>query len=266
MNKKAFSLIELLIVVAVIAILVGVAMPYYQDYVKQSRITKAKHELDILKEALIKHDTFEEKPFHSDDLRLLIGHYLQDLPRDPWGRDYEIDYLKGCVRSLGPDHGVDFDDIIVDYKPPLTLIKASWVDSDNNKTISSSDFLRLEFSRFLATGTATDTTGVSDFRLTVDGTFTFGDEAASSTSTLWFSDDVDFNNLCKTASWTNQPDASTTEILFKFVDNASPTALFPGSSTVCVGGGNKFLIDYQGRYAAGTKNEPPAVPVVIQGK
>jgi prepilin-type N-terminal cleavage/methylation domain-containing protein len=116
MNRQAFSLIELLIVVTIIAILVGVALPYYQDYVKETRLTKAKHELDIIKQALIKHDTFEERAYVASDPRVLLGKYLQDLPRDPWGRDYEVDWVKGQVRSLGPDHNLERDDITVDYK------------------------------------------------------------------------------------------------------------------------------------------------------
>ena len=47
MKKRAFTLIELLIIIAIIAILVGVAIPYYQDYIKQAKLTKAEHELQI---------------------------------------------------------------------------------------------------------------------------------------------------------------------------------------------------------------------------
>ena len=60
MKKRAFTLIELLIIITIIAILVGVALPYYQDYIKQAKLAKAEHELDIIKEALIKHDTMED--------------------------------------------------------------------------------------------------------------------------------------------------------------------------------------------------------------
>ncbi len=36
-QSRAFTLIEMLITLAVIAILAGIAMPAYQDYVRQSR-------------------------------------------------------------------------------------------------------------------------------------------------------------------------------------------------------------------------------------
>ena len=55
--KRGFSLIELLVVVAIIAILVGVAAPYYNDYVKESKRTKALQDIDVLKQAVLLHDS-----------------------------------------------------------------------------------------------------------------------------------------------------------------------------------------------------------------
>jgi len=123
MKRTAFTLIELLIIVTIIAVLVAVAMPYYQNYVRDTKMAKAKHELDLVKEALIKFDTFEDRKFRGTDLNLLLGKYLQQLNADPWGRSYEVDPDKGQVKSLGPDHLDPKDDIIVDYKPPLALQK-----------------------------------------------------------------------------------------------------------------------------------------------
>lgn len=243
MNRQAFSLIELLIVVTIVAILVGVALPYYQDYVKETRMTKAKHELDVLKQALIKYDTFENKKFQSDDLRILLGNYLQDLPRDPWGRDYKVDYIKGQVMSLGPDSANARDDVIVDYKPPLALQKATWVDVDNNRQISGGDFLRLEFSRYV----------VEDAAL-----LTY-DIASPPTGDLLFSPDVAVTTLIATST-----PASTTEILIEFNGTASDTALFPGSSTVRIAPSNSKIKDHSGRFANGTNGEYPGDSVIIK--
>ncbi len=248
MNKRAFSLIELLIVVTIIAILIGVALPYYQDYVRQSRLTKAKHELDIIREALIKHDTMAERPFQGTDLRVLLGHYLQDLPRDPWGRDYSVDWLKGQVKSNGPDNSVDRDDIIVDYKPPLTLQRATWVDIDNNRAISGKDILRLEFSRNIVASVTT---------------LSYANASPPAAgSALWFSPDVDLSIFQPVASFP----ASSPEILLLFTNPniASGAAFFTGSSTVRISPSNLVIKDYSDRLANGSDGEAPADPVIIK--
>jgi prepilin-type N-terminal cleavage/methylation domain-containing protein len=248
MNKRAFSLIELLIVVAIIAVLVGVAMPYYQDYVKDTRLTKAKHELDIIKQALIKFDTMEERPFDRDDLRILLGRYLQDLPRDPWGRDYQVDYIYGKVWSYGPDYQKETDDIVVYYKPPLALQKAVWVDGNKDRHISQDDFIRLEFSRIISS----ETLNMAPLVLS----------NSSDTGDLWFSRDVVTSVINSVASYT----ASSTELLLVLNNTASDTAFYPGSSTVGIARTNQRIEDYSGRKANGTDGEYPGLEVIIKAE
>ena len=52
MNKKGFTLIELLIVIAIISILVGVAVPYYNDYVVESRRSVLQSNLATIRKAI----------------------------------------------------------------------------------------------------------------------------------------------------------------------------------------------------------------------
>jgi prepilin-type N-terminal cleavage/methylation domain-containing protein len=242
MNRQAFTLVELLIVVAIIAVLVGAVLPYFENYVRETKVTKAKHELNILKEALIKYETLEDKRFTATDTTLLIGRYLQNVANDPWGRPYEIEPYKGFVMSRGFDNIDANDDIIMDFKPPLTLTKAVWVDGDNNSHITASDAIRLEFTRLLEPGK----------------TLTFSSVPGANVD-LIFSPEVKHGSVIAT-----QTPSSLTYLLLPIGAN-DDTIFFPGSSTVQVASGNVNLIDLSGRKAAGSQGEYPSLPVIIQG-
>lgn len=236
MKKRAFTLIELLIIIAIIAILVGVAMPYYQDYIKQAKLTKAEHELQIIKEALIQHDTMEELPFRHNNLRYLLGKYMQDLPRDPWDRDYHIDWVKAQVWSDGPDTESEYDDIKVEYKPPLTLLKATWLDMDNNSHITKNDIIRLEFSRCLYDGNNDST---------YFNALTYGkkvDDTSTPSTSLIFTGDVDDSFLVnlEIATYT----ASSSELLLRITGVDVDNPFYPGSTSMRVGPSNNILKDW----------------------
>ncbi|OGK08441.1 MAG: hypothetical protein A2W80_14775 [Candidatus Riflebacteria bacterium GWC2_50_8] len=52
MTKKGFTIIELLIVIAIISILVGVAVPYYNDYIYDARLSTLKQNLATYRSVL----------------------------------------------------------------------------------------------------------------------------------------------------------------------------------------------------------------------
>lgn len=140
---KGFTLLELLVVVGILAALVALAMPYYQDYVNQSKITAAETDLKNFQKALAMYDQLEPTPFTGSDFRPLIGKYLQDyrtfagqtMPRDPWGRDYQINVQEGTIICPGPNgqnetgnsRTAGGDDLVITWKPPFIVASARMI-------------------------------------------------------------------------------------------------------------------------------------------
>ena len=129
MTRRGFSLIELLIVVAIIAALVGVAVPFFQDNLSDAQKTKAKQDLDVIKSAINLHDS-QNRPLIGSELLPLKGRYLQETPRDPWGNEYLLDADIGLIISFGADAqagGVSVDeDIYYFYKPDLAIKRVQY--------------------------------------------------------------------------------------------------------------------------------------------
>jgi len=162
-DKSGFTLLELLVVVGILAALVALALPFYQDYVNQSKLTAAEADLQTFKKALAMYDQLESSMFgkeSTDNFRTLIGRYLQDFrayedqaaPIDPWSNDYKIDASAGVIYSCGPNGDDDSettvvtrvpsgDDIMVTWKPDFFLATAKRV---NARTIDISFSRRVD--------------------------------------------------------------------------------------------------------------------------
>ncbi|MBU1107009.1 MAG: prepilin-type N-terminal cleavage/methylation domain-containing protein [Candidatus Riflebacteria bacterium] len=163
-HKAAFTLIELLVVITIIAILVGAALPYVQGYVAESRISKAKSDLDEIKNALAIYET-REGSYNAKDVSLLTGRYLNSSPIDPWGKPFVVATGTGIVFSSGPDR-IDYtsDDIVSNYQPPLALVSVKWVDANQSGAVDTQntrDYLQLYFSRKIASNSVAITPPVA---------------------------------------------------------------------------------------------------------
>jgi len=159
--KRGFSLIELLVVVVIIAILVGVATPYYTDYVKDSKRSKALQDLDALKQAIVLYNSQEDMPYlgilgtgtsslpilGENDFNGLMGRYLTYIPVDPWGKNYKLDPYSCFVYSEGPNSNIDDDDIREYYVKDIALKRVEWQDINNNRTIDTDDLIYFSFNK-----------------------------------------------------------------------------------------------------------------------
>lgn len=113
-GKQGFTLIEIMLVVVIIGILVGVAVPRFAKRGEQARVAAARQGIAGIGVAL---DLYEvDNGTYPSSLQNLItkgsemnwnGPYIKDgrVPRDPWGNEFGY---RGSsegyeLRSSGPD-------------------------------------------------------------------------------------------------------------------------------------------------------------------
>lgn len=127
--RAGFSLIELLIVVAIIAALVGVAVPFFRTYTGEAQRSKAEMDLQVLRKAIHRYQGAHGH-FGGASFEPLLGSFLQEIPRDPWRNEYFLDANLGILGSFAGDGGPGGEgpdrDIVIRYLPPLSIFKASY--------------------------------------------------------------------------------------------------------------------------------------------
>jgi len=81
-NKSGFTLIEILIVLSIIGILLGLAVPQYQMSVKRAREAVLKENLFILRKMIDQY--YQDKHKYPSTLQSLVEeNYLKTIPIDP---------------------------------------------------------------------------------------------------------------------------------------------------------------------------------------
>lgn len=81
-RQQAFTLIEILVVLAIIATLLSIVSPRYFNSIERSKETTLKHDLNIMREAIDKF--YSDKNTYPETLDDLVQHkYLRAIPPDP---------------------------------------------------------------------------------------------------------------------------------------------------------------------------------------
>jgi len=137
-RRRGFTLVEVLVVLAILVMLVGMVVPRILGTQKKADISGAKTQMGMFNAALEKYaldvksfPTTEQglgallqKPADLDEAVKWDGPYLnaQDLPKDPWGHDYKYEYPpthgtldRPDLWSDGPDGQDETEDDIVSW-------------------------------------------------------------------------------------------------------------------------------------------------------
>ena len=159
MLRRGFSLIELMVVVAIIAVLVAGTVPYVQGYVEEAKITKTKETMTSIRSAIQRFEmdhNYMYKPTKEDgtDLKLdlenwqtgLMG-YISGNMNDAWGRPFYYSYAGSFIVSSAQDGRLDTNVIVMDTKPPFAPAQAWFVDNNKNGLPDSGDLIKVTFTR-----------------------------------------------------------------------------------------------------------------------
>jgi general secretion pathway protein G len=95
LRKHGFTLVEMVIALAIVAVVMLIAVPKYNDYQEQLRVTQAIHEINFMN---------SELQLRMDETRATPAD-LSEVGRrgmkDPWGRPYVYQPLTGIKGVAG---------------------------------------------------------------------------------------------------------------------------------------------------------------------
>jgi general secretion pathway protein G len=80
--RRGFTLIELMIVMAIIVILISVAVPFYQKSITRAKETVLRNNLFAMRSAIDEY-SYDKQKAPSSLQDLVSDGYLRDVPKDP---------------------------------------------------------------------------------------------------------------------------------------------------------------------------------------
>lgn len=95
MIKKGFSLIELLVTIAIMALIMGASLTAFDASKKTARDGKRKADVESLRSALEIYRS--DKGSYPDNIALLVTDYISELPKDPTTKVVYVYTPSSCV-------------------------------------------------------------------------------------------------------------------------------------------------------------------------
>lgn len=141
--KRGFSLVELMIVVAVLGILAAIVFPQFQEHAAQAKEAVAKDSLRILRSAIelytvrhsnvppgYKDDNPQLAPTNSDFQSQLItqGHYMSEMPTNPFNKRQDV-RMVGNNETFPLNPTGQFGWV---YQPTTNTIRLDWPGTDKS--------------------------------------------------------------------------------------------------------------------------------------
>lgn len=141
--KKAFSIAELMIVLAILGILAAIVLPHFRSQTTQAKESVAKDNLRMLRIAIelypVKHSSVppgykDDDPqtwpssFYFHQQVILQGNYLQKMPENPFNKLDTMNVI-GNDETFPAEATGDYGWI---YQPATKTIRLDWPGTDEN--------------------------------------------------------------------------------------------------------------------------------------
>jgi general secretion pathway protein G len=99
-RDRGFTLIEMMVVISIILILLGVAMPIYTHSIMRAREENLRKNLDTMNQMIYQYTQDKQKaPQSLDDLK--SAGYIKEIPDDITGSNtWEVEEGEGMIMSL----------------------------------------------------------------------------------------------------------------------------------------------------------------------
>jgi len=180
--SRAFSIIEMVITIAIIGILTLFTLMYYIGTIEDTKIAKTKIQLDQIKDACRRY--YAETGFYPTKITTLYPKYLTRIPKTPWDTEFEINFGEVTeVTCLIPQSGSrkrkmsltidtigfvpdNYYDIGQEAKAAFSFTKTAIAAASTGETQAFNIEFLIEFKSFI---TAKTLEHGADFRFQVSG-------------------------------------------------------------------------------------------------